>query len=270
MECQWRAEQLSDVKDVLVTKDFNRIADDILNYTGIPPVSPEDLQLYQQFLLEKPDALDYSHGYVHYPYYEDVKNTYSEELETDIDYFDFHNNYTGQHSLLLLPDIRGMKEMKYIDAAQEETKESYREETNEPEEKKSLFCSDDEMIRFGDQFGAKKIVRYIKDRKRWMIEKPDPIFSWAFDYLEIISPEVVPIESNQDWKEGLYYAAKAHQNQKVSDLLPSVYEEYLMMREMGILLSTKEKISDFDLSNVWKERILLGRKISGEPGDFNF
>ena len=270
LECQWRAEQLTSVQDVLVTKDFKRVADDILNYTGVPPVSPEDIELYQQFLLQKPNYIIYCSGYHPYPYYEDVKDMYREEHETDVEYFDFHNNHTGLHSLLLLPDVRGMKELRYIDAAFEAIKKEIKETKSAPEEKKYLHHSDDEMIRFGDHFGDKKTVNYIKDRKRWMSEKPDMVFSWAFDYLSTVCPEVVPIESNHDWKEGLYYAAVMHQNQKVSDLLPSVHETYLMQKEIGILSPKKDKISDFDLSKMWKERILQGRKISGEPEDFNF
>ncbi len=95
--------------------------------------------------------------------------------------------------------------MRYIDAAFEANKKEIKETKSEPEEKKYLHHTDDEMIRFGDHFGDKKTVNYIKDCKRWMSEKPDLIFSWALDDLSIVSPDAVPIESNQGWKEGLYY-----------------------------------------------------------------
>ena len=85
----------------------------------------------------------------------------------------------------------------------------------------------------------------------------------------MICPEQVAIDAHQDWKEGLYYAAAMHQNKKVAELLPSVYEDFLMKKEMGIALSESDT-SDYNLAKIWTERILKGREICGEPRDFDY
>lgn len=106
LECLWRAEQETGLSGVEVTRDFDPIARRILDYQDISPVSEEDIERYQAFLQREQNEINYCPGYLPYSDYDDVKENYGEDSETGIDYFDFHNMQTGNHSLLLLPDIR--------------------------------------------------------------------------------------------------------------------------------------------------------------------
>jgi hypothetical protein len=101
-------------------------------------------------------------------------------------------------------------------------------------------------------------------------EKPDIIFSWAFEYLQDIAPETVPIKVNDDWKEALYFAAFQHRNEKISGLLPTVHEEYLLKKEMGMLEISEGKDWQSGISEMYKKNILKGRELLGEPRDFDF
>jgi len=273
LECQWRAEQVTNLPGVLVSKDFPALGKNILLYDGIPKVSEEDITLYQNYLRQKPGQIVYVLNYVYYPDYEQIKNQNAGFSETGYDYLDYHNNVTGNHSLLQLPDVRGMKEMKYMDVARDfNISKIKKENASKPAqkiEKKYLHSTDEELIRFGEHFGDKKTINFIIDRWNWIKEKPDLIFSWAFEYLRDIAPEKVSIEANDDWKEALYFAAIRHRNEKISDLLPSVYEEYLLKKEMGIL-NSEEEDRQSGLSEIWKKHILKGRALLGEPRDFDY
>jgi hypothetical protein len=274
LECQWRAEQVTNVPDVLVTKDFYSIAKKVLLYDGIREVSEEDIELYQNYLKQKPSRVIYVLNYVSYPDYEQAKNQYAETSETEYDYLDYHNNLTGKHLLFRLPDVRGMKELKYIDAARDfnfpKVEDKNTSEAATKDKKKYLSTTDDELVKFGKHFGDKKTINFITDRRNWIKEKPDLIFSWAFEYLRDIAPDRVAIEANDDWKEALYFAAIQHRNEKVADLLPSVYEEYLLKKEMGMLHDSDNNDRQSGLSKIWKEHILKGRELLGEPRDFDF
>ena len=270
LECQWRAEQVTGLPGIEVTKDFQSISKKILDYDTIPSITEEDIRLYQIFLRRKQHEIIYCSLHADYPDYENLKETYEQEAHTDIDYFDYHNTHTGNQRLLLLPDIRGQKEMEYMELSREETKEDDSSEKVK-EEKSYLSTRDEDLIKFGEQFGDKKTANFIKDWWKWLKETPDPIFSWAFDYLRDVSPETVPIEANMDWKEGLYFAAVNHKYTMVADILPTIYDEYLMKKDTGILLTPeKKKAYDFDITIWWRERILIGREKNGEPRDFNF
>jgi hypothetical protein len=273
LECQWRAEQVTNLPGVLVSKDFYDIAKNVLLYDGIPEVTEEDIALYQDFLSQKPGQIVYTLSYVYYPDYEQIKNQYHGFSVAGYDYFDFHNNVTGSQSLLQLPDVRGMKETKYMDAARDfniaKVKAKINSNSTQKNEKKYLSSTDKELIRFGEHFGDKKTINFIIDRWNWIKEKPDMIFSWAFEYLRDIAPEKVSIGASDDWKEALYFAAIGHRNENISDLLPSVYEEYLLKKEMGLLHPEKEN-DPSRLSVIWKEHILKGRELLGEPRDFDY
>lgn len=230
--------------------------------------------MYQQYLRQEPSEIVYMLHYTYYPDYEEVKDYYAKESDTNDDYLNFHYSRTGNNSLLQLPDVRGMKESKYLDAARDfnisNAKTKIANNPAEKNTKKYLSTSDEELIRFGKHFGDKKTVNYITDRWNWIKEKPDLIFTWAFEYLRDIAPEKVPIKANDDWKEGLYFAALKHRNEKISDLLPSVHEEYLFKKGMGMLEASKKEDHDSDISEIFKKSILQGRELLGEPRDFNY
>ncbi len=265
LECQWRAEQVTGLQGIEVTKDFKRISKKILDYDDISRISKEDILFYQNFLRRKQQDIMYSSMYAVYPYYESLKMDYVQE----IDYFDYHNKQTG-NQYILLPDIRGQKEMEYIKLSREEKNNDDSSEKVK-EEKPYISATDEDLIKFGEQFGDKKTVNFIKDWWKWLRETPDPVFSWAFEYLRDISPETVPVDAGADWKEALYFAAINHKNAMVADILPTIHEEYLMKKNSGIQLTQeKEESYSFDNSTWWKEHILIGREKNGEPRDFNF
>lgn len=85
--------------------------------------------------------------------------------------------------------------------------------------------------------------------------------------------EPVPVEDNEDWREAIKQATEMYKRRLIIAELPYVFDEYLAKRKDG------DSFKDWhDKDNDWmdglitneKKRILLGRKVMGEPEDFNY
>lgn len=274
IECQWRAEEISGLPDIEITKDFSEVAESVLDYEGLPPITTDEIEHYQTYLRIPQAVVYYCSFRPHYPDYGQLKDRYSKHSDTEIEYFDFHNLHTGNDTLLLLPDIREQKELEYINFGKGNTDESDNEKSeSEPKQADKPYLSlyGNESIEFAERFGDKKMANFLREWDYWMQEKPDEIFDWAFLYLKDCYRDEIPIMANQDWKEGLYLAAINHHNNQVADLLPTIHQEYLMKKELGMpVIADKNKFQGFKVSDIWKEAILRGRERKGEPRDFNF
>ena len=75
-----------------------------------------------------------------------------------------------------------------------------------------------------------------------------------------------------DWKEALITTAKQWTNTKIARNLPFFYQDYLFRNASGIANACdEEKVESYrEMVKNFKESILLGRALSGEPRDFNF
>ena len=79
--------------------------------------------------------------------------------------------------------------------------------------------------------------------------------------------------ANYSWQEAIKQAANSFVNKKTAEALPEALEQYLMKLQMNIALSNHEEkmySTWLWIKNLNEERILKGRKLSGEPEDFNF
>ena len=75
-----------------------------------------------------------------------------------------------------------------------------------------------------------------------------------------------------DWKEALITTAKQWTNTKIARNLPFFYQDYLFRNATGIANVCKEEtgVSYRKMADDYKESILLGRELSGEPRDLEF
>lgn len=276
-ECLWRAEEINNLPEILTTKDFDLIAADVLDYDGIEPITKEDIALYQQYLRKPQEFVEYGSHRSHYSEFRYMKDEYLKNGHTFNEYFDYHNLMTGNHKLLLLPDIREEKELEYIHFKQDHDNKNKKKKAPAkpvtPRKPSLMSFNDQQLIEFAELCDDKKMVNFIKDRKVWVSERPDFIFDWAYQYLCDVSPEKISIRANEDWKEAIYFAAADHKNDRIADILPTLHEEYLMKKAAGILMGKYNEDSQSVYSMIsdrWKNLILEGRRLKGEPEDFNF
>ncbi|MEL6561049.1 MAG: hypothetical protein AAFQ94_22850 [Bacteroidota bacterium] len=276
-ECLWRAEEIPRPSEVLATKDFDMFAENILDYDGIEPITDKDIELYQQYLRKPQQLIKFGSHHSHYSEFRMMKNEYLKNGDTFNEYFDYHNLMTGNHKLLFLPDIREEKELEYVHFRdQHESKKEQKKVTPKPVTPQKPFLrmyDDDQLTEFAKLCDDRKMVNFIKDYKVWISERPDFVYDWAFEYLSDVSPERVPIRANHDWKEAIYFAAADHKSNRIADILPTLHQEYLIKKDAGILMGEydKDSMSIYKMiSDRWRNLILEGRKLKGEPEDFNF
>ena len=83
--------------------------------------------------------------------------------------------------------------------------------------------------------------------------------------------ETVPIESNDDWRKGVKIACEKYHRETAMLLMWDVYEEYLIFKPIS---GGFKEWEGEDTSQAHREqvanRILTGRRLMGEPENFNF
>ena len=85
--------------------------------------------------------------------------------------------------------------------------------------------------------------------------------------------EPIPMPANYNWQDAIKQAANSFVNKKTAEALPEAWEQYLMKKQMNIAFSSETEHMHktfLQLKKFYEELILQGRKLSGEPEDFNF
>jgi hypothetical protein len=270
LACRWLAGQVRDIPDVVISRDFSIIENRILNYTGISSISEDELNFYLQYLREEKNVLGYYHQGHDYQEYERVKKHFDTHMNTGIPYYDYHNQYTGNDQLLKLKALKKEKEDAYL----ETTFKERRKKTVKPVEKKgkpNLSSTDEEFVRFAKKFQDRKTANFIESLVEYRNNQQDSKQEWAVIYLNEIGSEQVPISAGNNWIDALYESAVGHRQEKIQEILPAIYEEYLMRKSTGIqfTLPGKRPRKDF-LENWYKTAILDGRELCGEPRNFDY
>jgi hypothetical protein len=123
MQLQWRANQLK-IEDVEVSSDFTYWEQNIFGCPFIPLVSRHEVELMKEFLfqLDEPgngNRFDFHEWQDYNLFLEKDENGNTSDMP---EWYQFYDNRIGTGMLLLLPDIRGTMEEKYLELAREYNK----------------------------------------------------------------------------------------------------------------------------------------------------
>lgn len=276
LQCQWRAEQI-ELEGVVIAFDFEVWGNNIYECPFLEPINTYDLKLYNDYLMSNNTELDYISNY-EWQNYDDIKEAYTaDEDEYDVmpDWYEFHNNRTGNSSLLLLPDVRGQKEDFYI--ALHHQKHRVENPVEESEEqiinnnKPFLFSHDKEIFKyimntFEDREMQKKYKYYTEgalyedDEKSGMSE----LFNQILDVREPI-----PIDSNYNMLDAIKKAYNNYQLRKIAEHLPIAYDQYLLNKQMGFSSDVDNTIMK-SIRKAYYHNIIDGRLINGEEPNLDF
>ena len=84
------------------------------------------------------------------------------------------------------------------------------------------------------------------------------------------SNERIEIDGWYDWREAVIKTARKYERRQIHKYMDIVYNEYLQRRAMGISYEKPKKDHNESLSEMIRGQIFEGRRLNGEPEDFNF
>ena len=265
LQCKWRAEQIT-IPEIESTWDFKYWERDIKLCTFISPISANDIELYRNFLENSTE--DYTDYYdPEWQSYDDfTPDEDGNESDEMPQWYGYHNNITGNGALLSLPDVRGEKEEFYNDIWRRDFLKAPEEET-----KPYFYFSDDEDRElFFNEFETKQFVKNYNEYHRLneLIESEESIED-AVRFL-LRWHEEIPIKENHDWRKAIIEAKRRFINIKTAEALSSVYDEYKMRQDLSLPHQEKPDITCRELMKKLAHNTLDGRRLNGEPEDFNF
>jgi hypothetical protein len=140
-----------------------------------------------------------------------------------------------------------------------------------------LQTDDHQILRFMNQFEEDK---QIKEYGNLCVDALEDKMGADIDTNDLVEfllkvNEPLPIKASWNWLEGLQELKNEYRGKKQLEVLDDVYSEYLLRISNDIPLDFDEQYEHMansakGLGDAFKEKVLLGRKILGEPQDFNF
>ena len=275
LQCLWRAEQI-ELEGVEICFDFVIWQNDILNCPFLEPINQYDIDLYQQYLLQPETELTDYYAGEEWQDYEERKAGY---LNPDGDYLDlpewyeFHNQRTGNTRLFLLPDVRGDKENFYSNLYfknKEQNEVKQEQPVSAPQEiRPSLRSYDEETVSFFVKTFESKDIQNKHKHYEESNNIEDNIYYEDLVRELIQARENIPIRANKDFREALILANNEYRCKKVADHLPLAFEQYQFNIKMGLSVGDKDTFYK-DLRINYVQRFIAGRVLNGEEPNLDF
>ena len=300
LQCRWRAGQLT-LPGVGCTHDFGVLDADIENCPLLDPISPDELDMYSDFVrltTDFDDVLDTHNGPWFSPrHWQDYELMKLHEQEFDQQtpdhecrgfpapaWYDFHNTRTGHGLLLALPDVRGAAEQPYRKAywahrqaqfASQRAAEPPPPPDPDPRPARLNMADMEDLLEgFVEEFETPLLRRQRAAYEELTArEEGDKQVEEDFAYLKSLDlADAVPLGAAPNWRAALRQAVVESQRQQLLAHLPLAYEDYLLHRQLGIAHPTAKEDRDRDVRSYqgWREELLDGRELLGEPRDFAF
>lgn len=286
LELIWRAEKIK-IKDITIASDFYFWHHHVTVCPFIEPVDKDELELLKRFVSENSYEDHTKHWFMYVDYDELMERDEEGDFIKMPDWYQFYDNLMGTAGLLKLPNIRGEKEECYIDLARQANNKAWEEKmkTDPPKPYVSpppyLQSGADELYEYAKRFETDKHFRELF--KGWqdqlnLIKKRDENDDGSLDEaLELLheADQIILTEGGHPWQEALIRCSRSYLNGIIITQLDNVYDEYLTLKSTGLTKGESlesvwnEHTLDY-IVNQWRGMILQGRKIAGEPEDFNF
>ena len=298
-QCRYRAGLVEEpVEKVRTIFDFVYWRHNILNAPFLEPVTEHDIELYSDYMLSN-DA----HSHPFYSFLEDwqdfaaIRNAYNdgeveeeEEYDDDEDeeesepvrrvpdWYEFYFSHTGTGIELTLPDVKKDKDLFYFNKGNNERvrlliaedEKGIAEKIMPPKEKGDYFngSADGAQEAFMEIFEDKDNIQKYAEYEKWSSFNERE--SMLRDDLDILfyANENVEIEGGESWIYAVQLAAARYRTRKIAESLPAAFEQYKLKQSLGILYPEDE--SSVKESTFYNDLVLLGRKLLGEPENFDY
>ena len=288
LQCQWRAEKI-ELEDTLITMDFSYWESTIMNCPFLPPITEEELNLYLQYL-QSNNYEEEQDLFAPWQDYTGIKEAYETENENRNfpEWYDFYNGRKGTGIYMLLPDIHGPKEKRYRELYDAEFKKIIKasQEAKKAEDPRPIFLNypHNQIPFIVATFEDKKTQEYYKlfgdNEDEWneYMDEDDEDEYEEQEYVNIETvfhdleraPDIIPVKAGTDFREALEQAWKAYSVIKIAEAIPRTYEQYMLHIESGLSFTIEYYESKLSVRDWWRNNILRGRELNGDPRDFNF
>lgn len=291
LQLQWRANQIK-IKEISTSWDFLFWEFEINSCPFIPGVSPKEVTILKQFLslpeISAKDLIQYG-GW----------QNYDEITERDEDgeyiympyWYTYYDEHMGTAPLLLLPNTRGDQDAYYREVAlnsdimkekREVARKNFKPQIHIPAYHKTFKNKLEYAQQFEPDPYFRELFRLCYEQYKHFEEIPDEddnsieddlVMDAVQKLLEADRPVAMPADT--DWRTAILNCARQYSNDSLAAEIDSVYDEYKMFKEMGINRGENfseiwaDFLNDSVTTNIWTQ-ILLGRKLCGEPEDFNY
>lgn len=282
LQCQWRAEKIH-LSGISTTYDFLIWENDVFSCPFLEPVTEEEADLYLAYL----NSADYEfvpYG-MQWQDYTKIRKAYEQEdsHEHFPEWYAFVDSRRGTGFYLTLPDIRGEKENFYITLCREHRAKNPPPQKDappaapQPDKKPFLnYTNKGYLDWFIKTFETPETFNFYKAVQADSMDQAGEMEEMVTDALEMLSKadRILPIKKSDDWRESIFATAKEYNRMKTAESFPEAYEEYQMKVQNGLGLPQAGMDIGFMLRQLTYQarmnEILEGRRLNGEPQDFNF
>ncbi len=286
MQILWRANQLK-IDGIEMCFDFQFWEKYIKSCPFVPPIEEHEKDLMKQYLKsideQENDIFD-SHFFWWQDYHELTRKYDDDSMDNMLDWYEYYDSMLGTGALLSLPDERDKLEEFYMDLARQERRKEFEKTAaaSKPvkiDNRKSLFSFGSDFYEFAKYYETDKHFQQLFKASEYNYNKddrdpPPEAIEHAIEILETADRKVY-LPSHLNWDEAIIAGANKYVNTKIAESLDAAYDEYKMLIELGMFADkTEEEIKKLyeedDIVKMYRNSILTGRRLNGEPEDFNF
>lgn len=278
MQLRWRAGQL-EIDGVDIAYDFEFWEKYIFSCPFVPTITKHEAELMKEYLLRFDEDDEVDDRYRSWQDYDSLTEKNEKGLMDELPrWYDFYDSRMGTGMLLLLPDNKGAMEKFYLQCARNSS-QTTNSTTDSPTPVPYLSGFGEDIDSFAKYFEKDKYFSALFKYNKYHEEKDNrrPNYDDLEEAIRFLLTADRPVYPNSHltWDKAIMAAAKEYLNTKIAEALDFVFEEYLMMKELGFSKDkspeeVKEEYNNDAIVQIYRKGILKGRVQNGDPEDFNY
>ena len=281
MQLLWRAGKL-DIDGIEICYDFQFWEKYIASCPFIEPITESEVEIIKDFLLLNSEKDQFEHySRVSWQDYDGnmIRDEHG-ELQDMPEWYDFYDMRLGTEHFVTFANYKGAREEFYMALVREESRKNNLS--------KIEFKADPKPIIIGYGRDITDFAQYFESDKYFIelfkyysfyqeMENRDPNGEDIREAIEILFNADRPVHfpPHLNWDQAIMEAARRYSNTRILKPLILLYEQYNLMKELGIsnyenLEKIKEEYAKDMIIGIYRDSILKGRMLNGEPPDFNY
>ena len=281
MQLLWRSGDLN-IDGIEICYDFQFWEKHIASCPFIDPITENEVEMIKDFLLldSEVDQIDIYCGVSWQDYDGNMTRDEQGSLKNMPEWYDFYDLIMGTGTLLHLPNYKGAREEFYMSLTREENRKNNppKNEYN-PDPKPMIIGYGRDITDFAQYFESDKyfieLFKYYSFYQE--MGNRDPNGEDISEAIEILFNADRPIhfQSHLNWDKAILEAVRRYSNTRIVEAIDFVFEQYNLMKDLRISTyeneeTIREEYEKDIIVGIYRDAILKGRVLNGEPADFNY